>query len=61
MNTSFEIITLANVCVRTFGEADHAREFVMKHKADLPGLRIEQVDVVTVRTAIYTPRKRVAA
>lgn len=59
--TSFEIVTPANITVRTFDTAEAARRFVMANKLTLPGLRIERVTVTETREAIYTPRKRAAA
>ena len=53
---SFEIVTPANVTSRTFDNVTDARKYVLSHKHDLPGLRIDRVEVVTLRESVYRPR-----
>lgn len=58
---SFEIVSPANVCVRTFDTSEAARNYVLAHKLTLPGLSVVQVTTTVERTAIYTPRRKAAA
>jgi hypothetical protein len=53
---TFEIISPADVCVRTFQHEADAKSFVLKRKADLPGLRIDRVETTVQRTNVYRPR-----
>lgn len=58
---SFEVLSPVGALVMTFDTAEGARKWVFAQKLRLPDLRIERVETVTHRTAIYTPRKRAAA
>jgi hypothetical protein len=53
---TFEIISPIGVCVRTFQHETDAKAFVLKRKADLPGLRIDRVETTILRTNVYRPR-----
>lgn len=53
---TFENITPANICCRTFDNGSDARKYVLAHKHDLPGLRIDRVEIITRRESVYRPR-----
>ena len=58
---SYEVISPVGALVRTFDCPNAARKWVFANKLRLPDLRIERVETVTIRSAVYTPRKRAAA
>jgi methylmalonyl-CoA mutase N-terminal domain/subunit len=58
---SWQVVTAAQIVVRTFGTEDHATDWLRIRKSELPGAYVEKQTVTTVRQRVYTPRLRVAA
>lgn len=58
---SWQVVTAAEVVVRTFGTEDHATDWLRVRRSELPGAYVEKVTTTTTRQRVYTPRLRVAA
>ena len=58
---SWQVVTAADVVVRTFGSEDHATKWLQARRSELPGAYAEKVTTTVTRQRVYTPRLRVAA
>ncbi len=56
---SWQVVTAAQIVVRTFGTEDHATDWLRIRKSELPGAYVEKLTTTCER--VYTPRLRVAA
>lgn len=57
---SYEVVTAVGAVVRTFGESDHAREWLTDRRHELPGAQVLRVTTSVVRERVYKPRLMVA-